>query len=59
MAAAKSVVVGKLGAIRMFLSSGSVRYGNDAPQGPPAPPPPPANSTVRRAVPGITSRLMK
>ena len=50
---------GKVGAIRMFLSSGSFRYGNDAPASVTAIPASLANATVRRAVPGNTSRLMK
>src|SRR5271166_5087792 len=50
---------GKVGAIRMFLSSGSFRYGNDAPASVTAIPASLARATVRRAVPGNTSRLMK
>ncbi|COX53481.1 Uncharacterised protein [Mycobacterium tuberculosis] len=43
----------------MFLSSGSFRYGNDAPASVTAIPTSLAKATVRRAVPGNTSRLMK
>src|ERR1700758_5229186 len=50
---------GKVGAMRMFLSSGSFRYGNDAPASVTAMPASLASATVRRAVPGNTSRLMK
>ncbi|CFS39500.1 Uncharacterised protein [Mycobacterium tuberculosis] len=50
---------GNDGAIRMFLSSGSFRYGNDAPASVTAIPTSLAKATVRRAVPGNTSRLMK
>ncbi len=59
MASRRSERPGKVGAIRMFLSSGSFRYGNDAPAAVTAMPASLASATVRLAVPGSTSRLMK
>ena len=59
IASRRSDVGGNVGAIRMFLSSGSFRYGNDAPASVTAMPASLARATVRLAVPGSTSRLMK
>lgn len=50
---------GNVGAMRMFLSSGSLRYGKDAPASVTAIPASLANATVRLAVPNHTSRLTK
>jgi hypothetical protein len=55
----RSSIEGKLGASRMFLSSGSTPYGNADPAAVSAIPASFARAMTRFAVPSTTSRLMK
>ncbi len=59
IALASSSIDGKLGARRMFLSSGSCLYGKAEPAAVSAMPASFASSMTRFAVPSTTSRLMK